>query len=581
MTEIQDLETKTIYSVELNKRTGEEHKPCPHCSKDRKKQRQPSFSWNHDKGKGYCHHCYKTFGTPAYHTYKEKPPDPVPALNNTKLSDKTLNYFRERGISTTTIKRNGITEGKRYIPQVGKERNCIWFNYFVQGEHVNTKFRDAEKNFTQVKGAPKYFYGLDDIEAVESVIITEGEFDKLSFEEAGFTNCISVPDGALQPNQNYSDEKLKFIENSYDYIKDAKYFYLATDTDPPGQSLREELARRLGMHKCYLVDFKEYKDANDVLKAGEDRKYLEQCLEDAKPYPIEGVKTFQDVKEGIVDLYENGLQSNVSTGYPKLDEHANFGQGWLTVLTGVPSHGKSSIMDQIMVLLAEKGYKFGVFSPEHDIRLHFQRLARILMGKQFFGGTDQMSRQDLDFAINFLSERIFSIRPNGEEKTLDKVLEVGKETIGRYGVHFILIDPWGSLQHTYESEHRFAKEALAKLNNFKIEYNAHVCIVAHPKKMQRKAGGVPEIPSAYDIAESSHFYNQTDQVLAIYYNQEEELTEIHIQKVKFEGILGKSGMVSFNHDKPTSRFIEVESGVYPGGVIPKVENEALPEEPPF
>lgn len=577
MTQIQHTETREIYSIELQKGAGEEYKPCPVCSESRRKSRKPSFSWNHDKGAGKCHHCGASFTAPTEKPYSEsEKQEPLPPLNNTQLSDKTLSYFRQRGIGTTTVKRNGITEAKHFMPQAGRERNCICFNYFVRGQHVNTKFRDGEKNFTQVKGADKYFYGLDDVQDAESIIIVEGEFDKLAFEEAGYKNCISVPDGALQPNQTYSNDKLRFIENSYDYLKHAERFYLATDTDPPGQSLREELARRLGMYRSYLVDFRDYKDANDALiKGGPD--YLAGCIQEARLYPIKGVKTFEDVRDGIFELYENGIQTAVQTGLPTLDKHANFGQGWLTVLTGIPSHGKSSFMDQVMVLLAQKGYRFGVFSPEHDIRLHFQRLARILMGKQFFGGEEQMTRQDLDFAIKFLSDHIFSIRPDVQEKSLDKVLEVGKETIGRYGVHFLLIDPWGSLQHTYENEHRFVKEALGKLNDFKIEYNAHICVVAHPKKMHKK-GPDYEIPTAYDIAESSHFYNQSDQVLTIYYNHEEELTELHIQKVKFQGILGETGIVSFSHDKKTNRFTETGTGVNPGGAVPKPDSPAEPPE---
>jgi twinkle protein len=39
-------------------------------------------------------------------------------------------------------------------------------------------------------------YGLDDIIDSGLVIIVEGEMDKLAMEEAGYTNCVSVP-GAM------------------------------------------------------------------------------------------------------------------------------------------------------------------------------------------------------------------------------------------------------------------------------------------------------------------------------------------------------------------------------------------------
>lgn len=44
-----------------------------------------------------------------------------------------------------------------------------------------------------MKGAEKVFYGLDDIADSKTVIIVEGEMDKLAMEEAGYLNCVSVP----------------------------------------------------------------------------------------------------------------------------------------------------------------------------------------------------------------------------------------------------------------------------------------------------------------------------------------------------------------------------------------------------
>lgn len=48
----------------------------------------------------------------------------------------------------------------------------------------------------QVSGAEKVLYGHDDVLNAPEVIIVEGEMDKLSLEEAGFRNVVSVPDGA-------------------------------------------------------------------------------------------------------------------------------------------------------------------------------------------------------------------------------------------------------------------------------------------------------------------------------------------------------------------------------------------------
>lgn len=64
---------------------------------------------------------------------------------------------------------------------------------------------------------------------------------------------------------------------------------LATDNDPPGQALAEELARRLGRERCWQVRWPKkdelsfFKDANEVLKyMGADA--LKRIVEKAEPY---------------------------------------------------------------------------------------------------------------------------------------------------------------------------------------------------------------------------------------------------------------------------------------------------------
>ncbi|RRT35356.1 hypothetical protein B296_00057011 [Ensete ventricosum] len=73
----------------------------------------------------------------------------------------------------------------------------------------------------------------------EGEVQVEGEIDKLSMEEAGYRNCVSVPDGA--PAQ--------VSKKSPAAAEEASRIILATDADGPGQALAEELARRLGKER--------------------------------------------------------------------------------------------------------------------------------------------------------------------------------------------------------------------------------------------------------------------------------------------------------------------------------------------
>ena len=77
-------------------------------------------------------------------------------------------------------------------------------------------------------------------------------------EEAGFTNVVSVPQGAnaavnLLPARS-KDKAFMYVWNCWSATEQAARILLATDDDGPGHALAEELARRLGMPTCPCSD---------------------------------------------------------------------------------------------------------------------------------------------------------------------------------------------------------------------------------------------------------------------------------------------------------------------------------------
>ena len=132
------------------------------------------------------------------------------------------------------------------MPQTKKEENTIQFNYFINNELINIKYRDGKKNFKLVKGAEKIFYNIDSTVGHNYVVIVEGEMDALSFVEAGISSVISVPNGATISNNN-----LDYLDNCIDYFEDKEKIILAVDQDEAGENLKQELIRRLGAAVSY------------------------------------------------------------------------------------------------------------------------------------------------------------------------------------------------------------------------------------------------------------------------------------------------------------------------------------------
>lgn len=78
---------------------------------------------------------------------------------------------------------------------------------------------------TQVKGAEKIFFGLDDVKDCTEIIIVEGEMDKLAMNEAGIWNVISVPDGA--PSQASASKPLppSNQDQKFSYLWNCRYAF--------------------------------------------------------------------------------------------------------------------------------------------------------------------------------------------------------------------------------------------------------------------------------------------------------------------------------------------------------------------
>jgi len=220
--------------------------------------------------------------------------------NYTSLSEDFILYFEKRGISQSTVIDNRITEEIIYQPALNMKAPSIVFNYFEGETLINKKYRTLDKKFTQTSGTKNSFYGLNDIIEAEEIFIVEGEMDKLALWEIGRKNVISVPNGA-----NDNDD---VWENSESYISSVKKFYLATDCDEKGQILSEKIAQRLGRWRCFRVVFKN-KDANDDLIEG--RKVLEDSIASARPYPVSGTYTVDDLFDPIMKLYENGTPETI------------------------------------------------------------------------------------------------------------------------------------------------------------------------------------------------------------------------------------------------------------------------------
>jgi twinkle protein len=551
---------------------------CPKCSHLRKRQHLhvPCLTVNIDKGVWQCWNCGRTGS--LQHGWTDEPDDDYRRVSSRHtylkprapfIIDKPnllTTWFDRRGIPAEVIQRRGITATRCYFPQAEDVLDAIAFPYYRDGELINVKYRAVEeKYFRMVPGAERILYGLDEIEG-DTVIWCEGEIDALSLEVAGFRSVVSVPNGAPSPQTKDFSHSLDFLASAETILSGISRHIIAVDSDAPGHTLAQELARRLGHEKCERVTWvSDCKDANEVLMSyGADD--LRECIEHAEPWPISGIIRPRDLRDAFLALYRRPTTRGESTGWPSLDEFYSLKPGEWSLITGIPSHGKSSMLSALAIQLAKhSGWRFAICPPEQQpLEDYLGLLSQIYQGIPFFPGpTRRMSEDEALQDLDWLDSKIDFILPPDDSPNLKDVLELTKVILYRRGIKGLVIDPFNELDHQRDrpfgmNDTEYISQFISQVRQFARRNHIHVWVVAHPTKLQKDSTGNYLCPSPYDVSGSAHWFNKADNILAVFRDvkADDNRVQIHVQKVRFR-TTGKPGVVELRYHQATGRFSEM------------------------
>lgn len=557
--------TFSDHGIYIKDTTGHTRTTCPQCSPTRRKATEPCLSVDVDDGCFYCHHCG---WSGSINNGKSK--DDIkrhfakPEYKWTDLPDNVVAWFKKRGISERVLKLNQIGYGKSF-----SDANAIQFPYIKGGEVVNIKHRTSDKRFRQEKGAEKCLYRFDAIaNGTGTLTITEGEMDTISLQEAGFENVCSIPDGAPSAEAKEYRTKFDFLNSASDIIAKYKKVIIATDNDAPGRVAEKELARRIGIEKCYRVEYPEgCKDANDVLvKHG--MAALQAVIKNAAPFPISGLFPISDLKSDLECLYDQGVSRGYTTGFLHFDKYYTVSPGRLTIVTGIPSSGKSEWLDAVQVnMIARHDWKFAVCSPENwPPEVHAQKYIEKIVSKPFSKSgwsENRMSRGEIDTALAQVKDNLFFIMPKADDEflTVEFILERTLYAIKRHGVNGLIIDPWNEIEHMQdkgEREDLYISKQLSRLRRFARRNGIHIWLVAHPQKLTKdKDTGDYKPPTMYEISGGAQWRNKADMGICVHRpDMQSDITEVYVQKVRFK-YEGRVGVQRFKYCRDTGEYTEI------------------------
>lgn len=436
-------------------------------------------------------------------------PHEVPCTDKSKV----YAYFEQRKISRETLDALDVRQDS--------EGNAV-FNYYDTNDVLTmVKYKPSHKvQHGQAKcwcqqnsdTAPLLF-NMNRINVNSPLLICEGEPDCLSAIEAGFKNAVSVPLGSS--NLHWIDENLEWLDQFESII-------ICADNDDAGVKMQKECVPRLGSWRTKVVDIpavpigntgRVTKDLNEILYVCGKDKVLELIL-DAKDSPVPSVADLSDVEP---TEYED--VDGVTTGLKAIDDELmRLFFGTLTIVSGQPGSGKSSLLTQLACNSLDNAIGTWLFSGELPNGVEKSWFNYIFAGPRNI--TDAISRRGNPYKkistttlaeINKTYKGRWHIYRDDYDNTLDKLIASMTDTVRKYGARCLILDNFMCIDtETSEEELRSQTDTIKKLIEFAKKYQVAVILVCHPRKMD--AGTNVGI---YDIAGTSNIVNLAHRTIGL------------------------------------------------------------------
>ena len=224
--------------------------------------------------------------------------------------------------------------------------------------------------------------------------------------------------------------------------------------------------------------------------------------------------------------------------------------GWLHLLHGHRSAGKSALLDSLAVELAEQhGLAVAVWSPESaPAARHKARLAAIRAITPM--GQLASNNQQATDALAWLSRHVTHIDHHCVEK-LDGILAQASALRARGRCDVLIIDPWTRVDMwadagRNEGWDRMLQRQLTRAVQWARANEIAVIVGAHPKNVEHNADNTPPRLKPSDLHGGVMYANCADAIWHVWRDHTDptpagQVAEVHIQKAKEEPAGGKMG----------------------------------------
>lgn len=332
-----------------------------------------------------------------------------------------------------------------------------------------------------VKGSKPVLLGSHLPTDFSDLFICYGDYDSMSLRSVGIP-AVSLP---------FGDRGTSWIERQWDWLQKFKNITFCPDYDdnPKTQAILmsklEEMAKRLGKHKCFIIPehaMLACKDINEVhMEYGSEQ--LLKIVAQRIPVPEPGLIR-------LVDYVEPEFKEGTPIGIPEIDKatggHAG---GGLTVISGDNNAGKTTSILKMMLNFRTENVKSFFWTGEQRPGVMRWWLEQMIAGPNFIKSrVSEKTQREYFFADPFYvpvirewyGDYIYIYDKRGISQ--EQFFEVAELAIRRHQVEQIFID--NLMAYTTQEEDYYGAQGLFAQNckMFAEDWNVHINLVAHNKK---------------------------------------------------------------------------------------------------
>lgn len=326
--------------------------------------------------------------------------------------------------------------------------------------------------------------GSNIVKPPNPLYICYGDYDAMTLYTCGFP-ATSLP---------FGDRGVNWIDKQWDWLQKFDKIVFCPDYDDSDKvqahlmKKLEEIAKRLGKYKCYIVPEEAMLGLKDIneLYVHHGQHAIETAINLIAPVPEPGLSR-------LVDYHDVEYQEGTPIGIPEIDAatggHAG---GLLSILSGDNNSGKTTLALTLIKNFTKYGERCFYWSGE-------QRPDRIRWWQeQIFAGPDYIESkvspktgreywfakpEIVSHIRKWYANMIYVYDKRGIDS--EQFFEVAELAVRRYGITKMFVDNLMAFTGSHDNYLQAQGDFAQSCKNFAEDWNVHFTLITHNRKIDK------------------------------------------------------------------------------------------------